>query len=188
MRLTGGRSGLQRPPRAGGRATASDRATARDRAGALEGGSALALVPAGFLVLVLLASLAVDSAVAYLGQQQLHDALSAAANDAVTAGLDNASFYRSGSLVLDPAAVAQTVCASVAAQHDPGLHHITLDVAIDGDSVRVTASAVVDAVFGKAIPGLARRSVSSSASASLARGPAVRVPAGAGAPQPLQCG
>ncbi len=158
------------------------------RAGTSELGSALALVPAGFLVLVLLASLAVDSAVAYLGQQQLHDALSAAANDAVTAGLDNSSFYRQGSLVLDPSAVARTVCAAVAAQHDSGLHHITLAMAIDGDSVRVSGSAVVDAVFGRAIPGLAHRSVRSSAAASLASGPAVPRPAFPGAPQPLRCG
>ena len=151
-------------------------------------GSALALVPAGFLVLVLLASLAVDSALAYLGQQQLHDALAAAANDAVTAGLDNASFYRQGSLVLDPAAVAQTVCASVAAQHDSGLHDMTLSVAIDGDSVRVAGSAVVDAVFGRAIPGMARRSVSSSAAATLASGPVFPGPVGPGAPRRLQCG
>ena len=153
-----------------------------------ERGSALALVPAGFLVLVLLASLAVDSAVAYLGQQQLHDALAAAANDAVTAGLDNASFYLHGSLVLDRAAVAQTVCASVAAQHDSGLHDITLSVAIEGDSVRVAGSAVVDAVFGRAIPGMARRSVSSSAAATLASGPVVPGPAAPAAQQRLQCG
>lgn len=172
MRLTGGRAAPRDP-------VIPSSAAPHDG----ERGSALALVPAGFLVLVLLASLAVDSAVAYLGQQQLHDALSAAANDAVTAGLDNASFYGGGTLVLDPAAVARTVCASVAAQHDPGLHHIALSMVIEGDSVRVNGSAVVDAVFGRAIPGLAQRSVSSSAAASLASGPAVPRPR---FPQPAQ--
>lgn len=159
-----------------------------EQVGGIEPGSALALVPAGFLVLVLLASLAVDSAVAYLGQQQLHDALSAAANDAVTAGLDNASFYRQGRLVLDPAAVTRTVCAAVAAQHDSGLHHMTLAMAIEGDSLRISGSAVIDAVFGKAIPGLAQRSVSSSAAASLASGPEVPRPAFPATLQPLHCG
>lgn len=155
-------------------------------------GSVLALVPAGFLVLILLAALAVDSAVAYLGQQQLHDALSAAVNDAVTAGLDNAAFYRSGSLRLDPASVASTVCASVEAQADSGLHDVSLAVAISGSSVRLIGTATVDAVFGRAIPGFGRRTVSSSARASLESGPVSGpIPAGgalAGPVRPLSCG
>lgn len=159
--------------------------------GPVDVGSVLALAPAGFLVLILLAALAVDSAVAYLGQQQLHDALSAAVNDAVTAGLDNAAFYRSGSLSLDPASVAQTVCASVEAQADSGLHDVSLAVAISGSSVRLIGTATVDAVFGRAIPGFGRRSVSSSAQASLetgpARGPLAAGGAAAGPARPLSC-
>ena len=159
----------------------------RLRTGHPDGGSVLALVPAGFLVLVLLAALAVDSAVAYLGQQQLHDALSAAVNDAVSAGLDDPAFYRSGSLILDPATVDRTVCAAVAAQGDPGLHHLQLAVAITGSSVRVAGVATVDAVFGRAIPGFGRRSVSSSAQASLESGPAPGPVTQAGGLRPLQC-
>lgn len=160
--------------------------------GRIEVGSVLALVPAGFLVLILLAALAVDSAVAYLGQQQLHDALSAAVNDAVTAGLDNAAFYRSGSLSLDPVPVARTVCASVEAQAASGLHDVKLAVAISGSSVRLIGTATVDAVFGRAIPGFGRRSVSSSAQASLESGPVggpvAATGAAAGSARPLACG
>lgn len=135
-----------------------------------EAGSVLALIPAGFLVLILLGALAVDSAVAYLGQQQLHDALSAAANDAVGAGVDDRAFYRQGIVVLDPAAVEQTVCASIAAQGDTGLHQLTVQVSVSGDSVLVTGSASVDGVFGRALPGFGTRSVRSSASATLSEG------------------
>ena len=39
---------------------------------------------------MIFAAIAVDGAGAYLAQRQLTDALAAAANDAVTAGLDNA--------------------------------------------------------------------------------------------------
>ena len=138
-----------------------------------QAGSVLALVPAGFLVLILLGALAVDSAVAYTGQQQLHDALSAAANDAVGAGVDNGAFYATGRLALDPAAVGRTVCAAMAAQEDRGLHGVRLAVAIDGVSVRVIGSASVDAVFGRAIPGFGRRTVRSAADATLAGGAVV---------------
>ncbi|HET9076318.1 MAG TPA: hypothetical protein VFN68_05260 [Acidimicrobiales bacterium] len=151
----------------------------------------LALVPAGFLVLVLLAALAVDSAVAYLGRQQLHDALSAAANDAVTAGLNDASFYRAGSLALDPAAAARTVCAAVAAQGDGTLHGITVSMAVEGDTIRLIGAATVDAVFGTAIPGFGHREVRASAQATLQSGPATPagpVSAGFGPAVPLRCG
>lgn len=147
----------------------------------------LALVPAGFLVLMLLAALAVDSAVAYLGQQQLHDALTAAANDAVAAGLDNRTFYSSGALSLDPAAVEQEVCSSVRAQDDGGLHHMHVAVAVSGTSVDVTGSAVVDEVFGRAIPGFAQRPVHSSAGATLEASAGGRSPAATGPPSAVQC-
>jgi hypothetical protein len=124
-----------------------------------ERGSVLMLVPAGFLVLIILAALAVDSAAVYLGQQQLHDSLVAAANDAVTAGLSNQSFYANGAVVLDPSAVGRVVCLTVAAQSDSDLHGLTVRMAVDGASVRLEGTATVDAVFGRAIPGFGRRHV-----------------------------
>ena len=124
-----------------------------------ERGSVLMLVPAGFLVLIILAALAVDSAAAYLGQQQLHDSLAAAANDAVTAGLSNQSFYANGAVVLDPSAVGRVVCLTIAAQSDSDLHGLILRMAVEGASVRLEGTATVDAVFGRAIPGFGQRHV-----------------------------
>jgi hypothetical protein len=134
-------------------------------------GSVLALVPAGLLVLMILAALAVDSAVAYLGQQQLHDALSAAANDAVTRGLNHGSFYGEGVVGLDTASAGQAICLSVLAQNDTGLHHLHLWMSVDAQSIHVEGTAVVDAVFGRAIPGFATRTVRSSADAVVTTGP-----------------
>ena len=147
----------------------------------------LALVPAGFLVLILLGALAVDSAVAYSGQQQLHDALSAAANDAVGAGVDNGAFYASGRLALNAAAVTRTVCAAVASQQDRGLHGVRLAVAIDGDAVQVSGSAWVDAVFGRAVPGFGRRTVRSTAAATLAASAVTGPGPVFGPPVPVSC-
>jgi hypothetical protein len=157
-----------------------------------EEGSVLALVPAGFLVLILLAALAVDSAVSYLGQEQLHDALSAADNDAVTAALDNASFYRSGEITLDPTAAGRAVCLSVLAQNATALHGLQVWMAIDGVSVHLKGQAEVDGVFGRVVPGLAHHTVRASVSAVATEGPVAATAApGAGTAlgvfTPLNC-
>jgi hypothetical protein len=145
-----------------------------------ERGSVLALVPAGFLVLVILAALAVDGAVTYLGQEQLHDALSAAANDAVTAALDNGSFYRSGSITVDPAQAGHAVCVALLAQNAPALHGLEVWMAVDGASLQLRGKAEVSAVFGRVIPGFARHTVEASAAAVAAEGP---MPSSAPAPK-----
>jgi len=149
-------------------------------------GSVLALVPAGFLVLILLAGLAVDSAVAYQRQEQLHDALSAAANDAVAAGLSDSSFYRQGALALDPAAVDLAACRSIEAQDLSSLHGLQVAIAVGTRSLRIRGTARVDAVFGRAVPGFGERGVSSTADATLSTGG--QAPAGPFGPfAPLDC-
>jgi hypothetical protein len=154
-----------------------------------ERGSVLMLVPAGFLVLIILAALAVDSAAAYLGQQQLHDSLAAAANDAVTAGLSNQSFYANGAVVLDPSAVGRVVCLTVAAQSDSDLHGLTVRMAVDGASVRLEGTATVDAVFGRAIPGFGLRHVKADVRAVVTGHPlAATIGTGLSSPlAPLTC-
>jgi hypothetical protein len=129
------------------------------------------LVPAGFLVLMVLGGIAVDSAVAYLGQRQLTDALAAAANDAATAGLDNGAYYDGGRVVLDPAAVGAAVCQSLAAQDDGGLHHLVVAVGVAGPVVEVRGRAEVDAVFGRGLPGVGTRTVSAEVRAEAEQAP-----------------
>ena len=157
-----------------------------------ERGSALALVPAGFLVLIVLAAIAVDSAATYLGQQQLHDAVTAAANDAAAAGLSNSSFYGSGAITIDPGTANALVCQSVGAQSYSDLHNVRLFVAVGGPAIRVEATATVNAVFGRALPGVGGRSVRAVADAVASGAP------GGGPPRspssaldrasPLDCG
>lgn len=146
----------------------------------------LVLVPAGFLVLMLLAALAVDSAAAYQGQHALHDALAAAANDAVAAGMSDRSFYTGGRVELDPLAVDSAVCRSVAAQGLGSLHRLRLWVGLSGRSLRVEGASTVDAVFGRWIPGFGTRPVSSYAEATLSQG--VEGPAAPFGPvRPVEC-
>jgi hypothetical protein len=123
------------------------------------------LVPAGFLILVMLSALAVDSAADYLAQQQLHDSLAAAANDAVTAGLSNQSFYSRGAVSIDARAAGVVVCLTVAAQSDPELHGLQLRMAVNRTAIRLQGTATVNAVFGRAIPGFGRRHVTAEVQA-----------------------
>lgn len=69
----------------------------RDRA------STLLVFPAVLLVMVVLASITVDFARLHLAQRQADDLASAAANDAVTVGLDVDALRRGGDYRLDPA-------------------------------------------------------------------------------------
>lgn len=152
----------------------------------------LALVPAAFLVLILLGALTVDSAASYLAQRQLRDSLSAAAADAVGAGLSKSEFYSHGTVTLALSEAAQVVCQSVAAQADVDLHDVRLWIAVVGPTIRLEGTASVDAVFGRDIPGFGVRQVRASTTATAATGPLARnadpgAPPGA-ALQRLSCG
>ncbi len=125
----------------------------------------MALVPAAFLVLILLGALAVDSAAVYLGQRQLTDTITAAANDAASAALSGQAFYAGGRVSLDASVAARVVCQSVDAQAANDLRQVHLSMAVDGPAIRIHASAIVGAVFGRSLPGLARREVQADTSA-----------------------
>jgi hypothetical protein len=127
----------------------------------------LVLVPVGFLVLILLGAMAVDSGVALLGQRQLADLTAGAANDAAASALGNDAFYGRGTLRIDPSAAAAVVCREVAAQGGGDLHDLTLAIAVDGPVLSVQAHATVNAVFGRIVPGFGRRSVAAGATAAV---------------------
>ena len=130
-------------------------------------GSVLILVPAGVLVVIIVAAIAVDMGVVYLGQRQLADAAVAAANDAAGAGLSDSAFYRQGAVSLDPQRVSVVVCAAMRAQTGEAVRHLTVEVAVSGPAVAVRARGLVDEVFGRTVPGLrAARPVRAEAQAS----------------------
>jgi hypothetical protein len=154
------------------------------RRASTEQGSVLMLVPAGFLILVTLAALAVDSAADYLAQQQLHDSLASAANDAVTAGLSNQAFYAAGAVSIDAAAAGRVVCLTMAAQSDRELHGLQLRMAVNRTAIRLQGTATVNAVFGRDVPGFGRRHVTAEVQA-VVTGHALTGPNPASGPAPL---
>jgi Flp pilus assembly protein TadG len=130
------------------------------------------LVPAGFLVLLMLGAIAFDYSHLYLGQRQLASSAEAAANDAVTFGVDQAAFRAGQGYVLDPDLVAEAVSQSLAAHGISGVH---LDapqvVLLSATRVRVTLTGTVDYVFVKAVPGVAHRAVVHASATAEAVGP-----------------
>jgi hypothetical protein len=116
-----------------------------------EEGSTLALMPAAVLVLLLLATLAVDSAAAYLGQRRVADLAAGLANDTIS-GLSEDAFYAAGEVAVSPTRAARRqreVLALVA--EDPAFRDVRCDLAVDGPLATVTCEARVEPIFGRAL-------------------------------------
>jgi hypothetical protein len=110
------------------------------------------LMPAGVLVVLILASIAVDMSVLHLRKRQALDLAAAAANDAATAAVDPGS-VRSGDFELDPTRARTVVDRVVAASElAPDLAADPVVVVTD-DGVEVTLAVEADYVFAPAIPG-----------------------------------
>ena len=113
------------------------------------------LMPAAVLVFVVLGAIAVDFAVAFLGEREVSNAAAAAANDAAGAALDADRFYADGAVRLDPERAASVGRAAVAGAGLDDLDDVAVRVrdAADEPEVTVTVSARARYVFAKALPG-----------------------------------
>lgn len=80
-----------------------------------ERGSALLLLPAGFVAFLVLAAIAVDQSRLFAARRQLLDVAASAANDAVAAAIDEASYREGHGAVLSTAQVEAEVRSSLAA-------------------------------------------------------------------------
>ena len=136
-----------------------------------ERGSSLLLFPAAVLVLMVLGAIVVDFSIAFLGERELAGATAAAANDAAVRALSNRAFYREGEVTLDGAAASEIATDEVRGALDLDRYHdvrVTVGVAPGCTSVIVTATAEVDYLFTRALPGAADRvRVAATSSASL---------------------
>jgi Flp pilus assembly protein TadG len=113
------------------------------------------------LIMVALAAVTVDSAIAFMAQRQLANATAAAANDAATEALSDRSFYEQNRVELSQSAVESIAVDRVLALVDSARHHglsVTAEASPPAGAgcswtVRVRASSRVDELFGKAMPG-----------------------------------
>jgi hypothetical protein len=116
-------------------------------------GSALMLMPAGLLIVLVLASIAVDMSLVQLRKRQAFELAAAAANDAVTAGVDQRRLRTAHDYVLDPertrAVVEDVVAASELAPQLAGPPVVTVTAA----GVRVELVLEADYIFADVVPG-----------------------------------
>jgi Flp pilus assembly protein TadG len=120
-----------------------------------ERASVLLLVPAGIVVFIVLASIAVDLSHLWLERRELTAAASAAANDAAALGIDPASLRDETTDVrLDPGRVQSVATTSLAAQGIDAVPTVSIGVGPGGEpQVTVTLTGRVDYIFAPAVPG-----------------------------------
>jgi Flp pilus assembly protein TadG len=116
-----------------------------------ETGSALVMIPVIVLIIVMAASIVVDSTVGFTAKRSLVEAASAAANDAAN-GLQNDPLYDDGGVRLNDGLVWQLAQNSLSKRAD-GIDNVTLVSATvrtnNGEqSVVVVVSGIAKPVFG----------------------------------------
>lgn len=123
-------------------------------------GSVLLLFPAAVLIVFVLAAMAVDSSIAFLGERELASAVAAAANDAATEAISDEAFYGSGRVELDDAEVERVAEERVRTSLDPTRHEgLQVQATVERPSggcawsLRVEATAAVRFLFARALPG-----------------------------------
>ena len=143
-------------------------------------GSALMLMPAGVLIVLILGALAVDSAILFLGERELADLSAAAANDAATAALDPEAFYRCGRLRLDQDRAQAVARAVTAARTSDAVTLTDLAAVVDNAAappeITVTASGTVRLIFTPAVPGTSRTRTVSARSTAVPQSPDGGIP------------
>jgi hypothetical protein len=139
------------------------------RSGPSDRGSALMLMPAAVLIVLLLGAVAVDLAVVQMRQRTAVGAAASAANDAVTYGLDQAALRRGDGYRLDPARVEQAVAESIESSglaDDLAAPPVVTEPA--PGTVTVVLRLRVAYVFARSLPGApAGTTVQASASATV---------------------
>lgn len=113
------------------------------------------LVPAGVLVLMVLASISADSAVAFLAKRELQNQAAAAVNDAATAGISSSDLQLGLAARPDPALVEQIVHTKLDGYQVAGMvvDASGVDVTVDDRTVHVQVEGTVPYIFARAVPG-----------------------------------
>ncbi len=129
------------------------------------------LVPAGILVLLILAAIAVDSSIVLLAQRDLANRTAATANDVAGALVDDSRFYSTGDIAVDERRASQyTALAFQPGRHPAGVETWRASATVVGRQVTIEASAEVPYLFGRAVPGLPRTTTVRARSTATATG------------------
>jgi uncharacterized membrane protein len=118
------------------------------------------LMPAAALVILILGAITFDYAHLYLAKRELQTAAEAAAQDAVTFGVDQAAVRRGNGVQIDEQLLLRAVDVSLSA-HGGGLHleGAPLVELVGPTQVRVTLRGRVGYLFVPVVPGVAHSAV-----------------------------
>jgi len=128
------------------------------------------LVPAGVLIVFVLASIAVDMSLVHLRKRQAFDLASAAANDAATAGADQAAL-RLGSYVIEPGSARAVVDDVVGASELAPLLAAPPSVTVTAEGVSVEITLEADYIFAGVLPGAPDGTVVAASATAAAEAP-----------------
>ncbi len=127
------------------------------------------LMPAAVLIVMVLAAMTVDLSLVHLAEREATAAADAAANDAVTWGLDETALYEDGNYRLDATRVRESVERSLSA-HEISGRLSAVSVSNTLDSVSVTVEIDIEYIFAGALPGATGgTTVSANSTATAAR-------------------
>jgi hypothetical protein len=111
------------------------------------------LMPAGLLIVLVLASIAVDMSLVHLRKRQAFELAAAAANDAATAGVDQGELRATHAYLLDPERT-RAVVGDVVAASDLAPHLVRPPVVtVSGADVSVELALEADYIFADVVPG-----------------------------------
>lgn len=118
-------------------------------------GSVLMLVPAGVLIVFVLAAISFDLSLLFLRQRQASSVAVDVANDLTSAAFDEPTFRATGAFELDPHR-ADRIGRELVAMSDLADSVVDVQVTVLApDAVEVRLVVQVDYLFAKAIPGAA---------------------------------
>jgi hypothetical protein len=113
------------------------------------------LVPAGVLVVFVLAAISVDLSMLFLRQRQASSVAVDVANDLASAAFDQATYRATGAFELDPER-ADRLGREYVGISDLADHVVDMDVTVVApDTVEVRLVLRVDYIFARAVPGAA---------------------------------
>lgn len=133
-----------------------------------ESGSAIFLFPAGLFVVLVLGAIVVDLTALHLASRQAVDAATAAAADAVAAGVDPDAVRTGHRLRIEPARAAAVARDTVGARQLP--HDVrSVDLALGPGPDQVTVVVVLDVepIVAAAIAGRTNRTVTGRGTATI---------------------
>ena len=115
--------------------------------------SALMLVPAGVLVLLVLAAIAIDSAAILLAQRELANQTAAVANDITTLAIDDDELYGAGRVTIDADRAAHLVERAFT-EPPQGARSVeaAIEVSPDGRTISIETRAEVPWFFARVLP------------------------------------